>query len=126
MSIVAAEPFRYISSFSDSASAMSLPATMTDEARDALALRFAQIASEAGQVVMTSARTAMLKDDHSPVTAADKNSEILIRQRLEDIDASLAVVAEESFDRAQAPSAPQRFVLIDPLDGTREFVDGGD
>jgi 3'(2'), 5'-bisphosphate nucleotidase len=105
---------------------MSLPATITDEARDALALHLAQIACDAGAVVMKSDRSAALKADQSPVTAADKNSEILIRERLNDIDATLAIIAEESFDAAQAPAAPSRFVLIDPLDGTREFVAGGD
>lgn len=99
---------------------------MTDAARDALALRLAQIVSEAGRLVMASERTATLKPDQSPVTAADKGSERLIRKRLQEIEPGLAIVAEESFDAAQAPTAPDRFALIDPLDGTREFVAGGD
>jgi 3'(2'), 5'-bisphosphate nucleotidase len=91
---------------------------------DELALRFAQIACDAGEVVMKAARTPSYKPDGSPVTAADTDAEQLIRARLLGIDPLLPIIAEESFDAAQRPA--RRFVLIDPLDGTRDFVAGGD
>src|SRR4051812_23158105 len=99
------------------------PTPMDPKSRDALALRFAQIASEAGAIVMASPRTATRKPDGSPVTAADRDAEKLTRARLREFDATLPIIAEESFAGA-AVKAARRFVLVDPLDGTRDFVAG--
>ena len=94
--------------------------------RDALALRFAQIASDAGAVIMASPRTATSKADGSPVTAADRDAETLIRARLRELDPALPIIAEESFDATASHDLAERFLLVDPLDGTRDFVAGGD
>src|SRR5262245_22399656 len=91
---------------------------MNTDSRDALALRFAQIACDAGGMVMASSRVASRKADGSPVTEADQSAERLIRSRLAALDPALPVVAEEGF-RDDAREAPSRFVLVDPLDGTR-------
>jgi 3'(2'), 5'-bisphosphate nucleotidase len=99
---------------------------MNKDARDALALRFAQIACDAGEIVMASARTATRKADGSPVTAADKDAERSIRERLAELVPSLPIIAEESFDAGQLREIPRSFILVDPLDGTRDFVAGGD
>jgi 3'(2'), 5'-bisphosphate nucleotidase len=96
---------------------------MDPKSRDALALRFAQIASEAGAIVMASPRTATRKPDGSPVTAADRDAEKLTRTRLREFDATLPIIAEESFAGAFVQPS-RRFVLVDPLDGTRDFVAG--
>lgn len=98
---------------------------MNQDTRDALALRLAQIACEAGGVVLTSDRTPTRKPDGSPVTVADRKAEETIRARLRDLDATLPVIAEESFASSER-QAPSRFALVDPLDGTREFVAGRD
>ncbi len=73
---------------------------------------------------MSSASAAALKADGSPVTEADTAAERLIRARLAEMLPGVPVVAEESFDPAAGASAPERFVLVDPLDGTREFITG--
>ena len=98
---------------------------MNQDTRDALALRLAQIACEAGGVVMADDRRSTLKPDGSPVTMADKNAERVIRKRLHELDPNLVMIAEESFSGGPT-RAPSRFVLVDPLDGTREFVAGRD
>jgi 3'(2'), 5'-bisphosphate nucleotidase len=64
-----------------------------------------------------------LKHDSSPVTAADKSSETIILAGLQKLLPSFPVVSEE----CAVPSALGRsFVLVDPLDGTREFLAGRD
>lgn len=102
---------------------------MNGQARDALALQLAQIASTAGRVIAEVRRTApkvSYKPDHSPVTNADRDSEHIIREGLAHLMPGVPVIAEESFDGAGPTSLPSIFVLVDPLDGTREFVAGRD
>lgn len=98
---------------------------MNQSARDGLALQFAQIACDAGEIVMARPRTATRKPDGSPVTAADKDAEQLIRDRLRHFLPTLLVVAEESFDGTEPREVPRSFALVDPLDGTRDFIAGG-
>lgn len=62
------------------------------------------------------------KDDASPVTEADERAEALIVAGLRELDPTIAVVAEEMAARGQADGAAARFWLVDPLDGTKEFV----
>ena len=83
------------------------------------------IVREAGAAILAVARRGArvrAKADRSPVTDADEAANRLIVARLSALAPDLPVVAEESFDGA-APPAP-RFWLVDPLDGTREFVAG--
>lgn len=62
------------------------------------------------------------KDDQSPVTAADEAAEAVILEGLARLLPGVPVVSEETPSR---PSAlPSVFVLVDPLDGTREFIAG--
>lgn len=61
------------------------------------------------------------KADTSPVTQADRDSETIILQALAHLAPSIPVVSEESgSDRRKA--LEQRFFLVDPLDGTKEFL----
>lgn len=99
---------------------------MNQNARDTLALQCAQIACDAGDIVMTRPRAATRKPDGSPVTAADKDAEHLIRSRLSDLMPEMLVIAEESFDGTGPRQVPRSFALVDPLDGTRDFIAGGD
>lgn len=62
------------------------------------------------------------KQDASPVTEADERAEVLILQALEKIAADIPVVAEEAVSAGQVPEVGERFWLVDPLDGTREFI----
>jgi 3'(2'), 5'-bisphosphate nucleotidase len=66
------------------------------------------------------------KDDLSPVTAADEASEALILEGLSQVLPGLPVVAEESAAAMAPQSLEPSFALVDPLDGTREFLAGRD
>lgn len=100
---------------------------MNDAARNELASRFGDIASEAGKVIMAIYSPTLKVDskkDSSPVTEADAAAERVILERLKSVIPDVPVVAEESFDAKASGSAPERFILVDPLDGTREFITG--
>ena len=62
------------------------------------------------------------KPDASPVTAADEAAERLIVPALRALIPAHPVVAEEAAGRGEAPAVGRSFWLVDPLDGTREFV----
>ena len=63
------------------------------------------------------------KADASPVTDADERSERLILAALRELAPDIPVVAEESVAEGHVPDiSAGRFFLVDPLDGTREFV----
>ena len=62
------------------------------------------------------------KADASPVTEADEQAERCIVAALHALDPGVPVVAEEAAARGQSPVVGARFWLVDPLDGTREFV----
>ena len=66
---------------------------------------------------------ARLKADHTPVTAADEAADRVIAQGLAQLLPGLPIVSEESCERAGAATAGT-FALVDPLDGTKEFVAG--
>ncbi len=65
------------------------------------------------------------KADASPVTEADRAAEREITTRLATIAPGIAVVAEEAVSEGHIPEIGDAFFLVDPLDGTREFVKGG-
>jgi len=62
------------------------------------------------------------KADASPVTEADERAEALIVPALRALSPDIPVVAEEAVAAGGAPVVAERFWLVDPLDGTREFV----
>jgi 3'(2'), 5'-bisphosphate nucleotidase len=64
------------------------------------------------------------KEDKSPVTAADHAAEAIILKRLGAHFAHIPIIAEEEVAAGRVPSIGQLFFLVDPLDGTREFVAG--
>jgi 3'(2'), 5'-bisphosphate nucleotidase len=66
------------------------------------------------------------KADLTPVTAADHAAEAVILEGLARLFPDTCVVSEEAVDRAPPDRIPDRFVLVDPLDGTRELVAGRD
>ena len=89
------------------------------------AIELARIALDAGQVIMDiyeSDFDVSRKDDSSPVTQADQRAEDLILAGLKAADPDLAVVAEESASDGNIPDHGTRFALVDPLDGTKEFI----
>lgn len=89
----------------------------------------AVIAREAGEIVLGYYRNpsaARTKTDRSPVTDADEASERLILERLAAVAPGIPVVSEEAVARGEGPAVgfEDAFFLVDPLDGTREFVAG--
>jgi 3'(2'), 5'-bisphosphate nucleotidase len=62
------------------------------------------------------------KDDKTPVTAADLASERIIVEMLMAAFPDVPVVSEETVPEAGFASPAHRFWLVDPLDGTKEFV----
>ena len=60
------------------------------------------------------------------MTGADIAAERVICSRLAALLPGVTILAEEAFDAARHPSVPDRFILLDPLDGTREFISGSD
>lgn len=87
----------------------------------------AALAREAGAVVMAVYATDFTvrgKADTSPVTAADEQAEAVILAGLLRLAPGIPVVAEEAIAAGRVPDITGgRFFLVDPLDGTREFVD---
>ncbi|MEM9223809.1 MAG: 3'(2'),5'-bisphosphate nucleotidase CysQ [Pseudomonadota bacterium] len=82
------------------------------------------IALEAGGAIMPhyeGGTDARQKEDGSPVTAADEAAEEIIIKRLTDAGAS-NIVAEEAVSAGKMPPPADVFYLVDPLDGTREFI----
>jgi 3'(2'), 5'-bisphosphate nucleotidase len=80
-------------------------------------------ASAAIQAIPAAASAARNKADQSPVTAADEASEAVLLDELSRLLPGLPVVSEESADQCRPPIG-REFLLIDPLDGTREFLAG--
>ncbi len=66
--------------------------------------------------------SASVKGDGSPVTVADQAAEDVILKGLADLFPDVPVVAEESVEAGQLPESGTRYFLVDPLDGTKEFV----
>jgi 3'(2'), 5'-bisphosphate nucleotidase len=62
------------------------------------------------------------KSDQSPVTDADVQAEGIIVGSLNRLTPGIDVVSEESASESAPPAVGNRFWLVDPLDGTREFV----
>lgn len=62
------------------------------------------------------------KADASPVTAADEAAEAAILKLLAKRAPDIPVVAEEAVSRGRVPATGTRFFLVDPLDGTKEFI----
>ncbi|MEK8050137.1 3'(2'),5'-bisphosphate nucleotidase CysQ [Ideonella sp. DXS22W] len=83
---------------------------------------------EAGRVVMAIYATPFEvqgKADASPVTLADQQAEQVITEGLRALTPDLPIVAEEAMAAGASPDLAAgggRFWLVDPLDGTREFV----
>lgn len=63
------------------------------------------------------------KADQSPVTLADREAEALICAILESDFPEIPVIAEERCELSEPPEAGSAFFLVDPLDGTREFIE---
>ncbi len=85
----------------------------------------AGIAREAGAVILecyAGPCDVRRKGDDSPVTDADQRAESVILPALKQLAPRVTVVAEEACAAEGAPAVGAEFWLVDPLDGTREFL----
>ena len=80
---------------------------------------------EAGALVMRVYATDFqveIKGDESPVTVADQLAEKAIFEGLKRIAPNIPVVGEEAASAGNIPDVSSRFWLVDPIDGTKEFI----
>jgi 3'(2'), 5'-bisphosphate nucleotidase len=88
-------------------------------------IALADIALAAGREIMAvyaedfAART---KSDATPVTEADERAERVILADLAKFDGATPVISEEAAAGGKIPEVAERFYLVDPLDGTKEFI----
>lgn len=87
-----------------------------------LAIRLAWEAAELILALRARGCITESKPDHSPVTEADRQAEALIVAGLRRATPSIAVVAEEEISGGHTPTPSEVYWMVDPLDGTRDFV----
>ena len=85
-----------------------------------------KIADEAGEAIMGYYHLEQpvdYKEDDSPLTQADRASHELISRRFQELAPEIPIVSEESRpSERQGEITWERFWLVDPLDGTKEFI----
>ncbi len=101
--------------------------------RAALANIVRRIALAAGEIILDhydegGFHGAVQKGDGSPVTQADREAEAYIVAELYKVVPDVPVVGEELVADGQCPdlTGAEYIWLVDALDGTREFIEGGD
>ncbi|QOR37442.1 3'(2'),5'-bisphosphate nucleotidase CysQ [Billgrantia diversa] len=88
-----------------------------------------RIAREAGDAIMqTYARDFSVeeKEDKSPLTEADKAAHDVIVAGLKALPEAITILSEEDIDAFPGADAQGRYWLVDPLDGTKEFIKRND
>ena len=96
---------------------------------DPLLEQLADAAREAGEAILSIVRRGFeieAKSDRSPVTEADRAAELIILAALARAAPGVPVIAEEEVAAGRIPAHDDLYFLVDPLDGTKEFVRGGD
>jgi 3'(2'), 5'-bisphosphate nucleotidase len=89
----------------------------------------AEAAREAGDAILDVVRRGFdveAKHDSSPVTEADRAAELIILAALARAAPGIPVIAEEEVAAGRIPAHDDTYFLVDPLDGTKEFIRGGD
>jgi 3'(2'), 5'-bisphosphate nucleotidase len=102
--------------------------TIDTTRRSQLLLAMVDATVAAGAIVwdhFCGASVVEYKSDASPVTAADREAEALILEALRAVAPDIPVVAEEEAAAGRVPAVGAAFFLVDPLDGTKEFVKRG-
>lgn len=67
-----------------------------------------------------------LKEDNSPLTEADRAAHQVIRRGLEALSTTLPILSEEDIEGFSGVGTEGRYWLVDPLDGTKEFIKRND
>jgi 3'(2'), 5'-bisphosphate nucleotidase len=86
------------------------------------------VSAAAAAILRARTRTLQARDkaDQSPVTSADHAAEDVILEGLARALPGVTVVSEEAVAREPPSDLSAEFVLVDPLDGTRELIAGRD
>ena len=87
--------------------------------------RLLPVARDAGEIIMSIYATdiaARSKADASPVTEADERAEHAIVKALTALTPGIPIVSEEAAAMGYLPLIGECFWLVDPLDGTKEFI----
>ena len=86
--------------------------------------RLVRLAGEATEAVRGGSLETEQKADGSPVTRADRAAEAILVEGLRGLLPAVAIVSEEGDVAAAVAAAGSSYWLVDPLDGTKEFVKG--
>ena len=107
----------------------SSPSSITSPlAQDSLIANVVEIAEKAGEILLkyyqtTSELDIQRKADHSPVTAADLHAHNFIAEELKKLGEGWPILSEEAIDTQLVSQLnDQPYWLIDPMDGTKEFI----
>ncbi|AXR05004.1 3'(2'),5'-bisphosphate nucleotidase CysQ [Salinimonas sediminis] len=100
---------------------------MPDDTLPSLLALAKEVAVEAGREVLriydSGDFSAYQKDDDSPVTSADYKANDIITRRLEEATPNIPILSEENKHASLAERKKwPRYWLIDPIDGTQEFI----
>ena len=83
------------------------------------------MALDAGALIMQHYRDGVAEEkkaDKSPVTQADRDAEIFLEKALAELAPHIQVIGEEACAETMPQHLDELFFLLDPLDGTRDFV----
>ena len=92
-------------------------------------LEILNIAIDAGKEILKIYNDDIIvksKEDNSPLTEADINSNKIIINRLQNLEPNFPILSEESLIDWNERKEWQKYWLIDPLDGTKEFINKND
>lgn len=96
----------------------------------ALILKVCNISIKAGKKILeyynNNSNEIFIKDDESPLTKADLASNKIIMKELKDIDHNIPLLSEETLVDWNKRKEWNTYWLIDPLDGTKEFIKKND
>lgn len=88
-----------------------------------------EISLEAGSAIMNfyqSKIEVQYKEDHSPLTKADLSANQIITNALQKTYPQIPILSEESVKNFTGPNMDEYYWLVDPLDGTKEFINGSE
>jgi 3'(2'), 5'-bisphosphate nucleotidase len=99
---------------------------VSDAAAAALLESLTAIAVQAAAAILqhSASDNVRAKADGSPITAADEAAEATIRDGLARLAPGFAVISEEQAEPHRPPAPGAGVILVDPLDGTRDFIAG--
>jgi 3'(2'), 5'-bisphosphate nucleotidase len=102
------------------------PSDLTAPAVSLMDALTALVSDAAGAIIRIGPTGTRIKADRTPVCSADEAAEVLLLEGLARLMPGVLVVSEEACARGARPRPGARFFLVDPLDGTREFLAGLD